>query len=178
MPGYITNVLNKFQRDAPKHLQHTPSKYVAPLYGAKDQYTTKYETPFLSEKQCTNIQKITGSVLYYISEVYPTALTPLNVITTEKTKATENTQAATYQLLDYLVAHPNATIRYPKSGMILHIHSDVSYLSFYHTRSRLGGSFFCGDKPQNDDKLNGSILNAATVINNVVALAAESEVVA
>jgi hypothetical protein len=36
--------------------------------------------------------------------------------------------------------------------------------------------FTVGKKPQNSDKLNGSILNVAAVIKNVVLLAAESEV--
>jgi uncharacterized coiled-coil protein SlyX len=54
---------------------------------------------------------------------------PLNDITTEQTKATEKTQATMDQLLDYLVAHPDATIRYHASNMILHIHSDASYMS-------------------------------------------------
>jgi hypothetical protein len=45
--------------------------------------------------------------------------------------------------------------------MILHIHSDASYLSVSNARSRLGGLFFCGDK---------------SVIKNVVASVAESEV--
>jgi hypothetical protein len=35
MPGYVSNVLRKFQRDAPKHPQHTPSRYVTPVYGTK-----------------------------------------------------------------------------------------------------------------------------------------------
>jgi hypothetical protein len=35
MNGDVTNVLNKFQHDAPKHPQHTPSKYGTPIYGAK-----------------------------------------------------------------------------------------------------------------------------------------------
>jgi hypothetical protein len=60
--------------------------------------------------------------------------------------------------------------------MILHIHSDASYLSVSNTRSHLGGLFFCGDKPPKEDTLNGSILNVASVIKNVVASAAESEV--
>jgi hypothetical protein len=60
--------------------------------------------------------------------------------------------------------------------MILHIHSDASYLSVSNARSRLGGLFFCGDKSPEQDKLNGSILNVASVIKNVVASAAESEV--
>jgi hypothetical protein len=48
MPGYITNVLSKFQHDAPNHPQHTPSRYVTPVHGAKTQYTTKDETPPLT----------------------------------------------------------------------------------------------------------------------------------
>jgi hypothetical protein len=48
--------------------------------------------------------------------------------------------------------------------MILHIQSDASYLSVSNARS-----------PQ-QDRLNGSILNVASVIKNVVASAAESEV--
>jgi hypothetical protein len=78
MPGYVTNVSNKFQHNAPKHPQHTPSKYVTPIFGAKTQYTTRDETPLLSSKKCTNIQKITGSVLYYAREVDPMVIMPLN----------------------------------------------------------------------------------------------------
>jgi hypothetical protein len=89
MPGYVSNVLSKFQHDAPKHPQHTPSKYVTPVYGAKTQYATKYETPPLTAKQCLTIQKITGSVLYYARAVDPTVLMPLHDIAMEQTKATE-----------------------------------------------------------------------------------------
>jgi hypothetical protein len=88
MPGYIANVLNKFQHDTPKHPQHTPSKKVTPIYGARTQYATKDETPLLPAKQCTNIQNITGSVLCYARAVDPTLLMPLNDIDTEHTKAT------------------------------------------------------------------------------------------
>jgi hypothetical protein len=31
MPGYVSNVLSKFQHDSPKHPQHTPSRYVTPV---------------------------------------------------------------------------------------------------------------------------------------------------
>jgi hypothetical protein len=142
MPGYVSNVLSKFQHDAPKHPQKKPSKYVTPVYGAKTQYATKYETPPLTSKQFLTIQKVTGSVLYNARAVDPTVLMPLNDIATEQTKATEKTQAATNQLLYYLATHPDATIRYHTSDMILHIHSDASYLSVSNARSRLGGLFF------------------------------------
>jgi hypothetical protein len=101
---------------------------------------------------------------------------PLNDIATEQTKAIEKTQASTNQLLDYLATHPDATIQYHASDMILHIHSDASYLSVSNARSRLGGLFFLGNKPPEQETLNGSILNVAAVIKNVVAYAAQSEV--
>jgi hypothetical protein len=171
--GCVANVISKFQHDATKHPQHTPSKYIRPVYGAKTQYATQDDTPPITEKQCLNIQKVTGSVLYYTRALDPTVLMPLNDISTEQTKATEKNQAATNQLLDYLATHPDATIRYHASDMILHIHSDASYLSVSNARSRLGGLFFCGDKPPQEETLNGSVLNVASVIN-VVASAAES----
>jgi hypothetical protein len=176
MPGYISNVLSKFQHDAPKHPQHTPSMYVTPVYGAKTQYATKDETPPLTAKQCLTIQKVTGSVLYYARAVEPTMLVLLNDIATEQTKATNETQAATNKLLDYLATHSDATIRYHASDMKLHIHSDAYYLSVSNARSRLGGLFFYGDKSPHEDNLNGSIHNVASVIKNMVASAAESEV--
>jgi hypothetical protein len=37
MPGYVANVLNKFQHATTKQTHDTPSKYVAPSYGAKTQ---------------------------------------------------------------------------------------------------------------------------------------------
>jgi hypothetical protein len=138
MPGYVANVLSNFQHDTPKQPQHTPSTCVMLVYSSKTQYATQDETPPLTAKQCLNIHKVTGYVLYYTRAVDPTVLMPLNDIATEQKKATERIQAATNQLLDYLATHPDATIRYHASYMILHIHSDASYLSVSNARSRLG----------------------------------------
>jgi predicted protein tyrosine phosphatase len=82
----------------------------------------------LSAKQYTIIQNITGAVLYYAREVDPTVSMPLNDIATEQTKATEKTQAAADQLFDYLATHPGTTTRHHNADMIIHIHSDASYL--------------------------------------------------
>jgi hypothetical protein len=101
---------------------------------------------------------------------------PINDIATEQTKATEKTHAATNQMLDSLATHPDATIRYHASNMILHIHRDASYLSVSNARSLLGGLFFLGNKSPEQDTLNRSIFNVASVIKNLVASAAESEV--
>jgi hypothetical protein len=174
MPDYVSNVLSKFQHDTPKHPQHTPSRYVMPVYGAKAQYSTQDGTPPLTAKQCLNIQKITGSLLYYARAVDPTVLLSLNDIATEQTKATKKTHVATNQLLDYLATHPDATIRYHSSYMIFHIHNDASYLSVSNAHSPLGGLFFCGDEPPKEDTINGYILIVESVIK-MEASAAESE---
>jgi hypothetical protein len=104
--------------------------------------------------------------------VDPTVLMPLNEIATEQTKYTEKTQSATDHLLDYLATHPDAMIRYHAYGMILLIHSDASYLSVSNAHSCIGGLLFCGNTRPHEDEINGSILNAASVIKNVVVSAA------
>jgi hypothetical protein len=157
MPGYVSNVLSKFQHDAPNHPQHTPSRYVTPVYGANTQYAMKDETPPLTAQQCLKIQKFTGYVLYYARAVDPTVLMPLNDIATEQTKATEKTQAATNQLLDYLATH-QLTYQFPP----------------HEAASEVCSS--CETNPPKQDTLNRSILNVASVIKNVVASEAKSEV--
>jgi hypothetical protein len=82
MPDYVANDPNRFQHATPKQPQDTPSKYITPSYDAKTQYTTRDATPLLSAKQCTSIQKITGSVLYYARAVDTTVLMPLNDVAT------------------------------------------------------------------------------------------------
>jgi hypothetical protein len=111
MPGYVANIISKFQYDNPKHPQHTPSRYAISVYGAKTQYATRNDTYPLSSKQFINIQKITCSVLYYSRSVDPTVSMPLNDITTEQTKSTEKAQSATNKLLGYLATNTDATVR-------------------------------------------------------------------
>jgi hypothetical protein len=175
MPGYVSNVLSKFHHNAPKHPQHTPSPYITPFYGAKTQYATRDETPTLTVQQCLTIQKVTGSFLYYARAVDPTVLMLLNDIAAKQTKATEKKQSTTNQMLEYFATHPDATIRYHASDVILQIHRDASHLSVSSAGSRLGGLFFLGNKSSEQDKLNGSILNVAAIIKNVVASTVESE---
>ena len=56
-------------------------------------------------------------------------LTALGSIATQQSKGTEKIYADTLWLLNYAATHPNSKIRYTASNMILHIHSDASYLS-------------------------------------------------
>jgi hypothetical protein len=61
--------------------------------------------------------------------------------------------------------------------MILHIHSDASYLSENEAKSRAGGFFYTGNNNKNDKKLtNGAILIISKVLKHVMSSAAEAEI--
>eukprot|EP00957_Ditylum_brightwellii_P203468 15334726-Ditylum_brightwellii.AAC.1 len=107
----------------------------------------------------------------------------LNAITAEQEHPTSKTAAAIVQLLNYCATHPEATIRYHASGMVLHIHSDASYLSAPRARSRAGGHFFLSDHPSNPTKPgesvtppNSPIHSVCELLRNVMASAAEAKI--
>ena len=81
------------------------------------------------------------------------------------------------QLLDYLTTHPDATIWFRASDMILNVHSDASYLSETKAHSRVCGHFLMGWPPKDRDliKLNGGFFTLCIILHFVVALAAEAE---
>eukprot|EP00804_Cyclotella_cryptica_P022240 CCRYP_017935-RA/>CCRYP_017935-RA protein AED:0.44 eAED:0.40 QI:0/-1/0/1/-1/1/1/0/230 len=73
--------------------------------------------------------------------------------------------------------HPNATIRYYASDMVLNVHSDASYLSIKDAKSRAAGIFFLGSIPKQNQPihLNGAITVLCTILKFVAASAAEAE---
>ena len=73
--------------------------------------------------------------------------------------------------------HPDATIRFRASDMILNVHSDASYLSAPKARSRAGGYYFLGSLPKDNKpiKLNGAFFVLCTILRLVAASAAEAE---
>jgi hypothetical protein len=148
MPGYIPNALHKYQHPAPQRPQHSPHTWNQPQYGATQQLADPGDTTDLaSDLQQKRIQKVTGTLLFYARAVDPTMLMTLSTITAQQSKATLNTVKATNQLLDYWHTHPNATLKYRASDMILKIRSDASYNAEPKGRSRGGGHYYLGDKP-------------------------------
>ena len=109
-------------------------------------------------------------------------LVALGTLASAQTKGTQATLNALTQLLDYAASHPDATIRYTRSGMVLHIHSDASYLSETEARSRAGGFFFLSENTNPSDKtappppVNGAIHIVSTIMGNVMSSATEAEV--
>ena len=113
-------------------------------------------SPFLSAKDTTRIQQSLGTLLYYARAVDPTVLPAINDIANQQAKPTAAATNHLCQLLDYAASNPNATIRFRASGMVLHIHSDGSYLSAPCSRSRAAGHFFLSNWPKDITKADYS----------------------
>jgi hypothetical protein len=81
------------------------------------------------------------------------------------------------QLLDYLATHPDATVRFHASDMILNAHSDASYLSEANAHSQACSHFFMGWKPDATKpiKLNDKFFTLCAILRFVVASAAEAK---
>eukprot|EP00957_Ditylum_brightwellii_P130065 9920533-Ditylum_brightwellii.AAC.1 len=87
------------------------------------------------------------------------------------------------RLSNYCATYSNATLCYHASNMILHVHSDASYLTVPEGCSRTGGHFFLSNvskqpskPPPGDIPLNSPVHNLWEVMWNVVASVAEAEV--
>ena len=83
----------------------------------------------LSPREIKQVQQIVDTFLFYARAVDPTMLTALSTIATEQAQGTQNTKDKAEHFLQYAASHPDATIKFFKSDMILKIHSDASYLS-------------------------------------------------
>jgi hypothetical protein len=147
-------------------------------YGAKTQFVDdKTSSPALSDKDVNKLQQLTGTLLYYARVVDPTLIMPINVLASEQSNATEVTPDKVVKLLNYCNTHPETKIRYHAYDMILHIHSDDSYLSENEAKSRSGGFFYMGSNTKTDKKLtNGPILIISKVLKHVIYSAAEAEI--
>jgi hypothetical protein len=133
----------------------------------------------ISDKDVNKLQQLTGTLLYYAKAVDPTLIMPINVLSSEQSNATEVTADKVIKMLNYCNKHPETKILYHASDMILHIHSDASYLSDNEAKSRAGGFFYMGNTTKNDKKLrNGAILIVSKVLKHVMSSAAEAEIIA
>ena len=135
------------------------------------------DTDKLNEPRVKEIQRIIGGILYYAQAVDHTGLTALSSVAGDHAEATERTEAQAQQLMDYFATHPQATIRYYASEIILNIHSDASYLSESRARSRTAGHHFLGSIPEKGEPIpiNGAIYVHSGILKFVVTSVEEAE---
>ena len=74
------------------------------------------------------VQRVCGTFPYYVIAVDQTMLVALNTIDTAHAHTTTTTMGDIIWLLNYAANHPDATLHYHASDMILHVDSDASYL--------------------------------------------------
>ena len=184
MPAYIQEVLHKFHHPAPSRPQDAPHAWNQPVYISAVQYANQpNDSPLLPSKYINLVQQIIGTLLYYTITVEPTMLVATSDIASQQSKATQTTRDATVWLLNYAASHPNSTIQYSASDMVLHLHSDASYLSEPGACSRVGGNYFLGNQstdptktPLTDSPINSPIHTVPKILHNVMASAAESKI--
>ena len=159
MPGYVCRQLLKYKHVTLSCPQHCPYSPEPKKYGSTAQAPLPIDTSQpLGEKEIKAVQKIVGSILYYARAVDMTVLMALSTIASEQTKGTKQTMEKALQVLNYLATHPNATIPFRATDMVMNIHSDVSYLLAPNSRSRACGHFFLGWRPVDGEPicLNGA----------------------
>ena len=175
MPGYVEHTLHKFQHPTPKKLQDSPYPAMAKQYGVQVQLTDPIDNSArLPPHEIKRLQQIIGTFLLYGHAVDPTLLTALSELSSAQATATDATKHACQQFLDYCASHPDGSIRYQASDMILKLHSNFSYLNAVGARSRRGGHLYLDNKSE-PDILNGAVLNLAAIMKMVLSSAAEAE---
>ena len=183
MPEYVRRALIKFLHKLPSKPEYAPYESAPIQYGQKIQYSDPPDTSeILPPDEINIVQQICGTFLYYAIAIDNTILPALSDISSQQSKATQNTAKHVTKLLNYLATNPDAEIKYRASGMQLAIHSDASYLSVAQSRSRASGMHFLTESPP-DPKLantfiptiNGILHVVCIIMRNVMASAAESE---
>ena len=179
MPGYIAQALHKFKQPLMPKREDAPHKWNRPIYGAKQQFSeTDDAGPLFPPPDIKHVQTVSGTLLYYALAVYNTMLVALGDLALEQTRVTQKTLYAITQLLNYAATHPDATVRYNRSGMVIRIHSDVSYLSVPKAHSRACSDFFLSSNSNYPATCtpNGPIHIIAKILCTVMGSAAEAEI--
>ena len=129
MDKYIAELRLKWNHPNPKKRQLSPYKHTPIVYGAKIQCAMEppYSPP-LEAQGILCIQSIVGALLYYARAVTDKLLVSLNELGQQQASTAKDTNAALFQLLDYVVTYPNYGILYQASGMVLASNSDAAYL--------------------------------------------------
>jgi hypothetical protein len=133
IPGYILNVCTRYKHFMPTKHQLSPHKHLEIIFCQTTQLThvNPYSPPFSTEG-VKRIQGIIGTLLYYACAVNNKLLVTLSTLSSQQTTATEATNVAMNQLLNYLTTYPDGGTTYLASNMILCTHTNASF----HNKSK------------------------------------------
>ena len=186
MPGYIARALQRLEHPPPVHPQHAPHAWTPPIYGACQHFDVTDMTPALDLTDQKRVQEVLGTLLYYARAVDSTMLPAIGSLATQQAKPTIATMKTITQLLNYCATNPETTLRYIASNIVLHVESDVSYLSKSWGHSWAAGIHFLSCKPLHPPTesnaiippFNGAIYVHCQILKEVLSSAAEAELAA
>ena len=136
----------------------------------------------ISKIKTNLLQEVCGTFLYYAIANDNTILPAISDISSEQSKDTTNTAKQVAKILIDLDSNLHTKIQYRVSRMQLAIHSDASYLSVAHARSRASVVHFLSKVPPDPynpedfvPTTNGILLVVLKIMRNIMASAAETK---
>ena len=135
------------------------------IYGAKEQLSPEDDTTQPLDIQGTKrVQGIFGALLYYARAVDNKLLVGLSSIGSQQAAATQRTNEAIDQILDYCATYPSDGILYRSSDMVLCAHSDAGFHNESKVRSRSGAHIFLSENYAMP-RWNGPVLTLGKSLN-------------
>ena len=120
MNGYIYKLFIKYGHPRPRKPQLSPHKHREVTYGSKEQLPPEEDTsPVIFNEGTKCIQGIVGALLYYVIALDNKLLVSLSAIGAQKAAATQCTNEAINQIIDYSATYPTNGILYRSSNMVL-----------------------------------------------------------
>ena len=142
IPNHIAKSLRRFNRNSPAKIVHSPVNLEPPTCRAKVQCATKeWSRAALSASTILLTHQVVGVFLHCARALDNTMLVTVNDLSHQQASATTSTMDTITHLLDYVDTHPIAKLRCHRRNMILHVHSDGSYLHALKAAADLSGVF-------------------------------------
>eukprot|EP00536_Pseudo-nitzschia_multiseries_P009460 jgi/Psemu1/23259/gm1.23259_g len=148
MDGYVEETLKEFGSKWLEQISNKESsRHLTPKYGQRVQYApVENQTMFGMLAEGKFVQKVVRKFLLYAQAINNAMLHALNDITSAKD--TQATHEATMYFLNYAANHPNGSIAYMASQLVLQVDSNAAYLVSYRARSRARGLSLPGRQGQ------------------------------
>ena len=143
MPGYIPTIFYKFQQKPPAHAEDAPHTLNKTVYVKHIQLATQQSSaPKLNSADTNRVQSINGTFLYYALALDPTMIPSIKNISACQYVPTQYIMEPFNQVMDYVSTHPNSTIRYHPSNLILMTDIDADYLVIPVSCSHIAGHYY------------------------------------
>ena len=137
MKNYIKTLLVKLNHPMPSKPQVPRHKCRKVKYGRKFQLAPEEDTSKpINDAGICRVQTIVGALLWIGLAVNNKLMVALGAIGSQHASATEDTNKAIHQLLDYCATWPDNGILYQSSNMILTGHSGAGFNNETRARSR------------------------------------------